>query len=1047
MEKRRTPLPLIILFLITFLFAFANIFELPSYLIFALLIILVTIILIASTRQRPQRPRGIPPEFEEKEIPFRPPRGPRIGKWIIIPIAFGAVIGFILFENWWLTVRILQSMYSTKAEIDWWKINFLDNYYFYACIAIGLLIALSDPRIVITKDEEGKRRIYLHSKFWGVINAIFTQMYRYGGEFRVPTGMREGAWDDRISLKRGIVWKLLEFLVGALLIGPYVAKDLAFGYLLIAKWIETQQISWISFLQRCFSVLSTRLFTSEMPTGAWLIENSPILEFLTWIRTPIIIFGIIWAIRLIASFVFELLRGNIASSLRAITLIGLIILTPFLLQVPTQVFDITTPFYIRTMVIGEIILITLAVFFSLKMIWVQRGVGILYRRKIYLAMLIILVLGSLSVGPIVVAFQYSPAMQGHWKDWVWQPKYLPTVEYTRWATGLESIKEARVTAAMDTGENLEILSRIRVFSDAAAKLRFMPRIGVNWMDLGKQPDIIWSGGKEYWLAPLTIVQPPVGSTEDQWRAQRMLITHSERILTLDAASGDIIPISSVFNITGPVSMYYGEGGLFASSDMVYIGIPGFPETHLPEYVGPLSYTGEPDYVLTGLDRTWFFSGIYGQEMLRWDFGRGDYGDIKMLYLRDINKRLSSLLLPGMTIDEDPYIVCDPKGNVYYSLYIYVDRDMPTEYLDYPAHEDKFWRVFATILINTYDGSISGYLFKPDDKNYIMDFYRSMYPQWDQSIPKWLESQLRYPEFLFEKQIDSYNWYHVSNPDNWQKNTDFFELTTDANRNVIEDVRYVTFSLNKTDYWAAVRLVEWYQSPGQNLAGLYVALNGENIGNVFLIRSENVAVAGPQTALGTVNNYGSTKALLTLNPNWVSGNILLYVIRGTPYYFIPYYARAENTLSPAMVVTVDALSQRVGYYVIKDPTDASEVGSSPAKAYSNLIGLKIELTAEARRDKITNEFTQLGYTTKTPQQLNPNIAYQEGSSSYYKDEDWNNTRSLVSTFINTWAVPNKVNTILQWETTEGSVRYVNLGILISQNGVVELHYIKIAYSSG
>ena len=641
-------------------------------------------------------------------------------------------------------------------------------------------------------------------------------------------------------------------------------------------------------------------------------------------------------------------------------------------------------------------------------------------------------------------------MQGNWENWLWQPKYLPTVEYTQWATGLQSIKDDSVISALDTGDNLETLSRVRVFNDAAAVLRLKPSIGVNWMnfnpELSKQVDIIWVNGREYWVAPLTLVLPTGGSGEDVWRSERMLYTHSERVLAIDAASGEIIPIETVFNLTEPVSLYYGEGGLYASSKMVYLDIPGFEETHLPERA-LTSFKGIPDYTLSGFERFWFFSGISGIEHLRWDFGRGDWGDVDMLYVRDINQRVSNILLPGMMIDQDPYLVSDGK-DVYFSLYVYVDREMPTDYLDLPEDEDRFWRLFAVVLINTYDGSIQGHLLGMDEENYILDFYRGMYPQWNRPVPEWLLSQLRYPEFLLEMQIDSYNKYHVSNPDRWQKSSDFFELTTDAAGSPIEDVRYVVLSLNGTTYWSAVRLVEFSQSPGKNIAALYVALNEENIGDIFLLRTGDVAVIGPQTALDTVSNFGATKSLLTLNPNWRSGNILMYVLTDTLYYFIPYYAETTTTLSPAMVVIVDAQSQKVGFHVITNPQDAAEVGTAAERAYFNIIGEQIELTAEARKKNVLDELTRRGYDLRWPQQLTLPAVYSQASANYLADEEWDETNSTIAVFLQTWAAPFNVTELLLQETTDGELRYLKISVMIQPiEGFFEQHFMEIGYSRG
>src|SRR5213593_4914478 len=74
---------------------------------------------------------------------------------------------------------------------------------------------------------------------------------------------------------------------------------------------------------------------------------------------------------------------------------------------------------------------------------------------------------------------------------------------------------------------------------------------------------------------------------------------------------------------------------------------------------------------------------------------------------------------------------------------------------------------------------------------------------------------------------------------------------------------------------AVRLVEIYQSPSQNLAGLYIAPAGKDTGQVFLIKfPEGFTVIGPQSAVSAVATDPNVRAKLTLNPNWIPGNILL-----------------------------------------------------------------------------------------------------------------------------------------------------------------------------
>jgi hypothetical protein len=1028
-----------------FMMIFSSFFgSSPLVFVIGLLVVILAVFFLSRRRGGfPGRPSE-PEYFRGSRPPIRPLELPRVGRWILIPIAIIGVVAFILFQNWWLDVAIFQAMYATKAGLDWWTLQFLNDRYFHACLGIGLLMALSDPRVAVTRDVNGARRIQLHSKFLGVVRILRSEVTRYSTDGSFTLRMEELVYDDKVSLRLGVVWKALEFLVGAFIIGPPLAEGVALQYLLIARWVETQQLSWIGLLQRTATVLWTRLATAEMPTGAWLVENSPVLEFVAWLRTPLTIVCVLWGLRWAVSLVFGFLKGDVPKVFRSIVLIGLAALTPILVQVPTSVFDITTPFYVRSMVIGEVTLIVLSIFFSLRGSWVQRSVSYIFQRKILLTAMVLIVSISVLSGPIVVAFQYSPAMEGNWKSWVWEPQIKPTVEYTQWATGLGGIMEDDLQVALSTGENLEILPHIRVFNDAAAKLRLKPRIGVNWMDL-ENIDVIWINGREYWVSALEIIRPP--TVEDPWRSERLIVTHSERILALDAASGEIVTGQAVFNLSSPASLYYGEGGLFQSSDIVYVDIPEFLENHLPDYTGPPTYIGEPDYVLSGFNRYWFFSGVFGREDLRWDFARGDHGEeVKMLYLRDVRERIAPILLPDMTVDDDPYLVSDGE-NLYYALYVYIDRDMPTQYLDYPNRKNVFLRNFAVVLIDTYDGRMEGYLMS-DEENYVLDFYRTLYPQWDQPTPAWLQAQLRYPEFLFERQIDADNVYHVTNPDVWQGATDFFEVTTNSLGNPIEDVRYVVFSLNEATYWASVRLVQKFKSPAQNLAAMYVALNGEDFGTTFLLRGGNVAVIGPQTALDAISNFSPTKSLLSLHPNWVHGNILMYVVNSTLHYFVPFYAETTTTLSPAMMAWGGAVPQDVGYYVILNPQDAAEVRTGSEKSYLDLVGLQVEVGAEERKTNVLDLFESLGYTVKSPQQINSNLEYIVGSVDYLTAEEWLQTQALITSFVNTEATDT--STILLWETVETGVRRLNLGVLVDSSdfpGVVELHYIRVAYTSG
>src|SRR5438445_3134550 len=354
-----------------------------------------------------------------------------------------------------------------------------------------------------------------------------------------------------------------------------------------------------------------------------------------------------------------------------------------------------------------------------------------------------------------------------------------------------------------------------------------------------------------------------------------------------------------------------------------MNIPCYTETHLSNYTGPPSYNGTADYTYKGFWLHWkfFWQG-------RFDFANGAYGNIKALEYRDADTRISNILLPNMQLDPDPYPVVDKQGNIYLLHWVWINWQSPSDFADYPDHSDtSILRLFAATLTNMKTGEVTGYLYNTGKNDYVRSFYSSMYPQWNQQMPSWLLPQLRYPETYFNTQQNVYNFYFQTDPLQWQRNV-FLQST--------EDTRFIITPINGTLTWAAVRLVEIYNSPSQNLAGLYIAPTGANTGQIYLIRfPEGTTVIGPNSAASAVTTDPTVKSRLTLHPDWTSGNMLLYAINGGLIYVIPYYGTSSSLTVPVMVAVVNGYTKQVGSYAITNPNDSTEVQSATSRAVSNL----------------------------------------------------------------------------------------------------------------
>jgi hypothetical protein len=152
----------------------------------------------------------------------------------------------------------------------------------------------------------------------------------------------------------------------------------------------------------------------------------------------------------------------------------------------------------------------------------------------------------------------------------------------------------------------------------------------------------------------------------------------------------------------------------------------------------------------------------------------------------------------------------------------------------------------------------------------------------------------------------------------------------------------------------------------------------------------------------------------------------------------------------MIASVDALTQKVGYYVINNPQDQVEVGEGTARAYADLVGQQVELTAELRKQQVLDKFEEGGYTPiKTGA---PAANFDETTSlKYLNEEDWETTQLTLMSFIDMWVAPFNLTNVLYWETAdENDNRFLHIGVLLEGLAFPDalgLYALRIQYQSG
>ncbi len=855
--------------------------------------------------------------------------------------------------NFGISSDVRYTTLLTKSGFNYLGLLYLNGSVIWTIFILTALFMFSDPRISPATGEDGVRRLYMHSKFLGLIRLLsksnlgqyLAASRRRRWEIPSPSPPRQAEWDIgtnpdhsvvnkngkmqwndrfRVSSPSFLVWTAFKLLIG-LAIAATLASDIALRFVTIQNYLAQIGSSWQAQMGSYFSIVGMRISGAYTVPASFGINNTFTFEvfkfFQSFLALGFILFGLRLGISAIANLAVGASNiGAMGMSRRGLSeLFGIIVLPVVyvFLNAGTWVYDVGTPLILWTMMLLMAGTIFLTVLTRTRRIFHTRA---LTRTKGIIILAIVLI--SIFTLPAYSAFLRGQS--GRYIEYQWTPAYVPTIDYTRWAYGVDSITSADQSIITASSNQTNVLNHIRIFTADSARQNMKPLVGVNWMSITYAGvDIIFINGTEYWVSALQLVQPTLSGDVDTWRTQHLILTHSEKILAVNGATTQTVDMSKVWNLTQTPQLYYGEGGLWSSVDEVYLNIPSFNETHLTGYVGPPSYNGAVDYTYSGFWRYWkfFWQG-------RLDFAGGNYGNIKALVDRDVDSRVSKLLLPRMNMDPDPYPVVDDKGNIYLLHWVWIDWNSPHDFADYPGHQDtSILRLFSAVITNMKTGQVIGYFYPGMRSDYVTSFYRSMYPQWNQQIPSWLVPQLRYPEQYFNNQTSVYNFYFQKDPLQWQRNQ-FLQNT--------EDTRFIIVPINGNLTWAAVRLVEIFNSPSQNLAGLYIAPAGKSTGQVFLIKfPEGTTIIGPQSAISAVATDPNVRAKLTLNPNWVSGNILLYVINGRLTYVIPYYGSQGNLTVPEMVAVVDGQTKTVGSHFLSNPNDPVEVQSATGDAVANL----------------------------------------------------------------------------------------------------------------
>lgn len=521
--------------------------------------------------------------------------------------------------------------------------------------------------------------------------------------------------------------------------------------------------------------------------------------------------------------------------------------------------------------------------------------------------------------PLIQAVYYGVQMEGDkYLEWKFEYETRKEIEITTWAAGIsdmeiQTLDDLTVNATPE-GE-VESLTTVRQWDQDASFLRMKNQIGTNWMQLADS-DIVYLKGHEYWIAPLTF---DVETITTSFINQHLIYTHTEGMVVLDAYSGDIVEndnLIALLNRSESVDTYYGEGRGFR--DVVFVNVAGFNE------VGNTTFTGNADYTLNGFE-SFFYMLTMGPDA--WSFlGR----EMDLLVQREVLSRVQAIMLQGLRVDTDPYIVVAPNGALSYAVSVFVDYPLATGY----AHEN-YMRFIGVVLVDIETGVLSFYQSPDAGGAFFLDNTYMTYYDWLEA-PAWLQSQMKWPEDLYERQLDVAYVYHVADGYVWQGGYDFHESPEGS------DTRYIIMRIGGEERFVAMHNSEFKEAAGRNLAGIYVMGCGNK--EFGILRFYKAGELGFSTLLGpsaAQQAFETNEVVRTQLQLWGAhryGNRLLYHLGGDLFFVVPVFLEVETSVQNIVI-------EKLGGVGLVDAGTGERVtlGSNVVEAYYEMFGLLNQTT--------------------------------------------------------------------------------------------------------
>ncbi len=276
---------------------------------------------------------------------------------------------------------------------------------------------------------------------------------------------------------------------------------------------------------------------------------------------------------------------------------------------------------------------------------------------------------------------------------------------------------------------------------------------------------------------------------------------------------------------------------------------------------------------------------------------------RIMFNRRIKRRVTAIA-PFLAYDSDPYMVVS-GGRLFWIQDAYTASNMypysKRSKTPFRKRELNYIRNSVKVIIDAYDGHVAYYMIDAQDP--ILKTYSKVYPDLFtplDEMPADLKKHLRYPNDLFEIQVQTYAQYHMQDVQVFYNQEDLWEPPDEIygdNRQMMKPY-YIIIKLPDEVKEEFLLMLPYTPSKKDNMiAWLAARSDMPHYGNLLVYKlSKEKLVYGPMQIEARIDQHTDISRELSLwgqrGSRVIRGNLLAIPVGDSFIYVEPIYLEAE-----------------------------------------------------------------------------------------------------------------------------------------------------------